>query len=67
MKRIKNFLREVWIELKKVSWTTRKEIIDSTAVVIIALVLIGVCVGVIDYIFQLGILSGRYSILNWFR
>ncbi len=67
MKRIKNFLQEVWVELRKVSWTTRKEIIDSTAVVIIALGVIGICVGVIDYVFQIGILSGRHSILNWFR
>ncbi len=42
------FLREVKIELKKVTWPTRKQTMGSTAVVIILVLIIGLFLGIVD-------------------
>jgi preprotein translocase subunit SecE len=42
------FLREVKIELKKVTWPTRKQTMSSTVVVIILVMIISLFLGVID-------------------
>ena len=42
------FLREVRIELKKVTWPTKKQTLGSTVVVIILVSLIAMFLGVID-------------------
>jgi len=46
--KIINFLKEVKVELKKVSWSTRHELIGSTMVVILATAIMAVFIGVID-------------------
>jgi preprotein translocase subunit SecE len=43
------FLREVKIELKKVTWPTRKQTIGSTAVVIALVMIISLFLGVVDF------------------
>jgi len=55
MERIKQFLRtaqqffrEVRVELKKVTWPSRKETIASTSVVLITVFLVGFYLGVVD-------------------
>ena len=50
MKKILTFIREAREELKRVNWPTRKELIDSTKVVIVSAVLLVIFIGVIDYI-----------------
>ncbi len=47
-KKIVNFLKEVRQELSKVSWSTRKELIGSTGVVIAITSIMAVFIGVID-------------------
>lgn len=42
------FLREVKVELKKVTWPSRKQIMGSTAVVIILVIIISFYLGVVD-------------------
>lgn len=42
------FLREVKVELKKVTWPTRKQTIGSTAVVLILVVIISFFLGAVD-------------------
>ncbi|NNL76455.1 MAG: preprotein translocase subunit SecE [Desulfobacterales bacterium] len=42
------FLREVKIELKKVTWPSRKQTIGSTVVVIALVMLISLFLGVVD-------------------
>ena len=42
------FLREVKIELKKVTWPTRKQTIGSTAVVIVLVIIIAAFLGIVD-------------------
>jgi preprotein translocase subunit SecE len=42
------FLREVKIELKKVTWPSRKETIGSTVVVIILVIIVSAFLGLVD-------------------
>jgi preprotein translocase subunit SecE len=53
--KIQKFLSEVVAEMKKVSWTTRGELVDSTLIVILSSFLLGLLVGVIDFAFSKGI------------
>jgi preprotein translocase subunit SecE len=43
------FLREVKVELKKVTWPTRQQTIGSTAVVIVLVMLISLFLGLVDF------------------
>jgi preprotein translocase subunit SecE len=43
-----SFLKEVRVELGKVSWSTRDELIGSTAVVIVTTAILAVFIGLID-------------------
>jgi preprotein translocase subunit SecE len=52
---IQKFLSEVFAEMKKVSWTTRRELVDSTLIVILSSFILGIFVGVIDYAFSRGV------------
>ncbi len=62
----KDFLIGVRAELKKVTWTTRKELIASTVVVVIAVVIIALFLGIVDYMMQAGLISSKYSIIQLF-
>lgn len=42
------FFREVRVELKKVTWPSRKETIASTSVVLITVILVGFFLGIVD-------------------
>jgi preprotein translocase subunit SecE len=42
------FLREVKVELKKVSWPSRKETIGSTSVVLVVVIIVALFLGIID-------------------
>lgn len=44
------FVKDVKIELKKVAWPTKNELIGSTTVVIIAVILLGIAIGIWDFI-----------------
>ena len=52
---IQKFFGEVMAEMKKVSWTTRRELIDSTLIVILSSFIVGLFVGILDFIFSRGI------------
>ena len=45
---VRQFLREVRVELSKVTWPTRKDTIASTSVVLIIVFLIAVFLGIVD-------------------
>ena len=47
----RDFVVEVWAELKKSSWPTRKELVDSTIVVIVTVLILGVFVALADMVF----------------
>ena len=46
--KIKRFLREANVELKKVTWPTPKEALASTSVVIVVVIIISLFLGVVD-------------------
>lgn len=45
---IQTFLSEVKVELKKCTWPSRQELVESTLVVIVSMALLGVYVGFSD-------------------
>jgi preprotein translocase SecE subunit len=45
-------LREVKVELTKVTWPPRKELIQATAVVVVAVVIAAAYIGLFDYIWN---------------
>ena len=47
-KAAKQFFREVRVELKKVTWPSRKETIASTSVVLITVILVAFFLGIVD-------------------
>ena len=49
---VRTFLNEVQVELKKCAWPGRSELLDSTAVVIVSVLILGVYIGVCDVILQ---------------
>jgi preprotein translocase subunit SecE len=48
--KVANFLREVKIELNKVTWSTKEELIASTIVVLTSVILLAIFIGVCDFI-----------------
>jgi preprotein translocase subunit SecE len=46
------FLKDVRIELRKVTWPTRKDLFQSTIVVIVAVAIAGAYTGALDFIFS---------------
>ncbi|MCD6486280.1 MAG: preprotein translocase subunit SecE [Syntrophobacterales bacterium] len=46
--RIKRFLREAKVELRKVTWPTPKEALASTSVVIVVVIIVSLFLGVVD-------------------
>jgi len=46
--KIKKFLSEVKVELGKVSWPTRQEVIGATGVVITITIIMAIYIGIVD-------------------
>jgi preprotein translocase subunit SecE len=53
--KIKKFVSDVIVELKKVSWPSREELRGSTLVVIVAVILVAVFIGLVDRILAFGL------------
>ena len=53
--KVQNFIGEVLAEMKKVSWVTRQELWDSTLVVIVSALLLGIFVGLVDIVLSKGV------------
>lgn len=53
--KIKDYFRGAYSELKKVTWPTRKQVINYSLVVIAMSLGIAVFFGLLDYIFNLGL------------
>jgi preprotein translocase subunit SecE len=49
--KVRDFLAEVMAELKKSSWPTRRELVDSTLVVIVTVLVLGMFVALADVVF----------------
>ena len=53
--KILQFFREVRVEIKKVTWPTRKETLASTVVVLVTTFIIGAFLGVMDFLLSAGV------------
>jgi preprotein translocase subunit SecE len=51
VEKITVFLKEVNIELKKVNWPTKEQVVRYTLLVIIVSFLVGAFLGLLDFIF----------------
>ncbi len=49
--KIRGFLEETVTELKRSSWPLRQELVDSTIMVIVSMLLFGVFVAAADFVF----------------
>ncbi len=50
IKKLTRFFSEVKTEMKKVSWSTRKELVSSTRIVIVSVFFLALFIGIIDFI-----------------
>jgi preprotein translocase subunit SecE len=63
MRRIIQFLKEANIELKKVSWPSRKELLGATTLVVVVSVISGFFLGLLDIVF----FESVYSVIQFFQ
>ena len=52
---VRGFVKDVRVEVQRVSWPTRGELRDSTMVVIVTIVLVSAFVGVVDRVLGLAV------------
>jgi preprotein translocase subunit SecE len=52
LKKIFTFLKESRAELKKVNWPSKEEVLTSTRVVIISILIIAAVIALMDYIIK---------------
>jgi preprotein translocase subunit SecE len=48
--RFAQFVAEVKVEMLKVSWSSRDELVGSTVIVIISTLMLGIFIGIVDII-----------------
>jgi len=48
--KIKQFLKEVKLELTKVTWTSKQELIYSTIIVIVVSIVLAIFIGIVDMV-----------------
>jgi preprotein translocase subunit SecE len=58
MDQMREFVKDVRVESAKVSWPTRSELRDSTAVVLVTVLLVAAFIGIVDRVltFAVGLL-----------
>ena len=49
IEKIKHFLKEVYVELKKVSWLSSKEALRYTIIIVIVIIIVSTFLGSLDY------------------
>jgi preprotein translocase subunit SecE len=55
VERVTRYLQEVWAELKRVDWPSRRELVGSTLVVLVVLFTLALYLGLWDWLFTLSI------------
>jgi preprotein translocase subunit SecE len=56
--RTAGFLTAVRDELKKVTWPTRPELVKATRMIIVLSILLGITIGLLDWLLQLILVEG---------
>ena len=49
LKKVREFFHDVLVEFRRVSWPTRKEVVGSTSVVIVMVLVLAVFLAVVDH------------------
>ena len=57
MKKIIDFIKESYAELKKVTWPTRDDVVAQTVVVVISLAAVAIALAVIDFL--------SFKVIEW--
>ena len=50
--KIKKFIGEIKLEMSKVTWSSRQELVNSTIVVLTAMAFLATFVGIVDFFFS---------------
>ena len=50
MKKVIDFLKESYGELKKVNWPSRDDVVSQTVIVVVSLIVVSIALAVIDYL-----------------
>lgn len=50
--KVKSFFKEVYVELKRVSWLPRNQVINYTIIVLVVTIVVAGFLGGLDYIFS---------------
>ncbi|MBD3372845.1 MAG: preprotein translocase subunit SecE [Candidatus Coatesbacteria bacterium] len=53
----KRFFRETWVELSKVTWPSRREVVSSTMVILVMCLVMAVLIGAFDF--------GLSKLIDW--
>jgi preprotein translocase subunit SecE len=51
-KKVRDYLADVWAEMRKVSWVKRRELFTTTVVVIVFSTILAAFIGIFDFIFS---------------
>jgi len=52
LQKIKSFFKEVYIEMRKVNWLTRSELLRYTLIVVAVTIIVAAFLGGLDYLFS---------------
>lgn len=55
LKKVGTFFEEVRAEMQKVTWSTREELMGSTGVVLMTMLILSVFIGIADFVFSQGL------------
>jgi preprotein translocase subunit SecE len=58
----RNFLEATRVEMRKVTWPTRPELIKATRMIVILSILLGMTIGVLDFALQKLLVDGVAAI-----
>ena len=58
----REFFRDTTSEMKKVTWPTRPELIKATRMVVILSLILGITIGILDWVLQLILVRGVAAI-----
>ena len=55
MRRIVQFIKDSYAELRKVVWPSREEVASSTRLVLVSVILFAIVLGLLDFLFLSGV------------
>ena len=55
---VREFFEAVQVEMKKVSWPSRPELIKATRMIVILSVVLGIAIGLLDWLLQVILVRG---------